>query len=84
MDLKKVGDNPKNVENKLPLDKFKNYFVKIVYGVHKVVGKDGTDVVYGAEFIIARDMKDSYHGGECNYVEYILVRMKENIRLAQT
>ena len=48
MDLKKVGDYPKKVEKMMPLDKFKNYFVKNVYGVHKVVGKDGFDVVYEA------------------------------------
>ena len=48
MDLKKVGDYPKKVENKMPLDKFKNYFVKTIYGVHKVVGTDGSDVVYGS------------------------------------
>ena len=48
MDLKKVGDYPKKVEKMMPLNKFKYYFVKIVYGVHKVVGKDGYDVVYGA------------------------------------
>ena len=63
MDLKSVGDYPKKVEKMMPLDKFKNYFVKIVYGVHKVVRKDGIDMVYGAEFIISKDMQDSFHGG---------------------
>lgn len=63
----------------MPLDKFKNYFVKIVYGVHKVIGKDGVDMVYGVEFIIARDVQESYYGGEYDYVEYILA----NIGLAQ-
>ena len=58
-----MGDYPKKVDKAMPLDKFKNYFVKIVYGVHKVVGKDGTYMVYGLEFIIARDVQDSYHEG---------------------
>lgn len=53
---------PKKVEKMMPLDKFKNYFVKIVYSVHKVVGKDGTDMVYGVEFIISIDVRDSCHG----------------------
>ena len=57
--------------------------MKIVYGVHKVVGKDGTDMVYGAEFIISWDVQGSYHGEEYDYVEYIIDRMEDNIRLAQ-
>ena len=56
MDLKRVGDYPKKVEKKMPLDKFKNYFVKTVYGVHKVIGIDATNEVYGVEYIIARDV----------------------------
>ena len=40
----------------MPLDKFKNYFVKIVYGVHKVVGKDGSNEFWGVEYIIVRDV----------------------------
>lgn len=56
--------------------------MKIVYVVHKVVGKDGIDVVYGAEFIISRDVQESHHGGEHDYVEYILEVMKENISLS--
>ena len=67
----------------MPLDKFNNYFVKSVYSVHKVVGKDGFDVVYGEEFIIARDVQDSYHVGEYDYVNHILDVMKENIARAQ-
>lgn len=47
MDLKNVGDYPKKLENMMLLDKFKNYFVNTIYGVHKVVGKDGIDMVYG-------------------------------------
>ena len=46
-DLKKVGDYPKKIQKKMPLDKFKSYFVKIVYGVHKVVGKYGSNEVWG-------------------------------------
>ena len=63
MDFKSVGDYRKKVDKMMPLDKFKNNFVKIVYGFHKVIGKDGTDMVYGVEFIISRDVQDSYHGG---------------------
>ena len=48
MDLKKVGDYPKKVERMMPLEKFKNHFVKTLYSLHKVVGKDGVDMVYGA------------------------------------
>ena len=40
----------------MPIDKFKSYFVKTIYGVHKVVGKDGSDEVWGAKYIIARDV----------------------------
>lgn len=43
-----MGDYPKKVDKKMPLEKFKNYFVKTIYGVHKVVGIDGTNMVYGA------------------------------------
>lgn len=56
MDLKKVGNYPKKFDKKMPLDKFKNYFVKTVFGVHKVVGKDGSYEVYRVEYIIARDV----------------------------
>ena len=83
-DLNNVGDYPKKVEKMMPLDKFKNYFLQILYRVHEMVGKDGTNVVYGAEFIIARDMQESYHGGEYDYVNYILEVMKENIARAQS
>ena len=55
-DLKKVGDYPKKIQKKLPLDKLKSYFVKTIYGVHKVVGKDGSDEVSGEMYIIARDV----------------------------
>lgn len=48
MDLKKVGDFHKKLEKKMHFDKFKNYFMKTVYCVHKVVGIDGTNMVYGA------------------------------------
>ena len=65
----------------MPLEKFKNYFVKTIYGVHKVE-KDGSDEVWGAEYIIAKDVQDLYHGGGYNYIEYILDVMKENIELA--
>ena len=68
MDLKSVVDYPKKVE-KMPLEKFKNYFVKIVYDVHRVVGKDESDMVYGAKFIVARDVQKSYHDGEYDYVK---------------
>ena len=74
MDLKSVGDYPKKVENMMPLDKFKNYFVKTMYGVHKVVNKDGSNMVYEVEFIVARDVQDSYHGGEYDYAKYILAK----------
>ena len=47
-ELKRVGDYPKKIKDKIPMDKFKNYFVKTIYGVHKVVGKDGFDEVEGA------------------------------------
>lgn len=83
MDLKSMGGYPKKVEKMMPLEKFKNYFLKIVYGVHKVVGKYGSEMVYGAEFIVSRDVQDSYHGGEYDYVKYILEKMKENTKLAQ-
>ena len=66
----------------MSLDKFRNYFVKIVYGVHKVIDKDGTGMVYGVEFITTIYVQDSYHGGEYDYVEYILEVMKENIARA--
>lgn len=59
MDLKNVGDYPKKVEKMIPLDKFKNFFVKIVYSVHNVIGKDGIDMVCGVEFIISKDVQDS-------------------------
>ena len=74
-----MGDYPKRVEKKMPLDKFKKYFVKTVYGVHKVVGRDGFDMVYGVEYIVARDVHDSYHGGEYDYVDYILEKIKDGI-----
>ena len=82
--LKRVGDYPKKVEKKMPLDKFKNYCFKTVYGVHKVIGIDGTHEVYGAEYIIVRDIQDSYHACEYEYVSYIVDIMKENIARAQT
>ena len=84
MDLKEVGDYPKKVEKMMPLDKFKNFFVKIVYGVHKVVRKDGTNMVYGAKLIIVRDVQDSYNGGDYDYVNYILEVMRENIARFQS
>ncbi len=83
MGLKQVGDYPKKVDNKMPLDKFKNYFVKILYGVHRVVGKDGSALVYGVEFIFAKDVQYSYHDREYDCVECILEKMKDNIGLAQ-
>ena len=83
MYLKSLVDYPKNVEKIIPLDKLKNYFLKMVYGVHKMVGKDELDMVYGAKFIIARDVKESYHGVEYDYFKFILPKMKENIKLAQ-
>ena len=84
MDLKRVDDYPKKVEKKMPLDKFKNYFFKTIYGVHKVIGIDGTHEVYGSEYIIVRDIQDSYHACEYDYVSYILDIMRENIARAQT
>lgn len=78
-----MGDYPKKIKDKMPLDKFKNYFVKTVYGVHKVLGKDGTDEVFGSEYIIARDIQDAYHACEYDYVSYILDIMRENIARAQ-
>lgn len=48
MDLKKVVDYPKKVDKMMSLDKFKNTFMKTMYGVHKVVGKDGSDLVNGS------------------------------------
>ena len=77
--LKKVGNYPKKIQKKMPLDKFKNYFVKIVYGVQKEVGKDWFDKVWGVEYIIARDVQDSYHACEYDYVSHILDIMKKNI-----
>ena len=68
----------------MPLGKFKSYFVKTIYGVHKVVGKDGSDEVWGVEYIISRDVQDSYHACEYDYVSHILNIMKENIARAQT
>ena len=75
MDLKRVEYYPNKIEKKIPLDKFKKYFVKIVYGVHKVVEKYGSDLVYGVEYSMTKDVYDSYHGGEYGYVEYILENM---------
>ena len=63
----------------MPMDKFKNYFVKTIYCVHKVVCKDGSDEVWGAKYIIARDVKDAYHAYEYEYVSHILDIMKNNI-----
>ena len=82
MDLNKVRDYAKKVEKMMPLDKFKNYFVKIVYVVHKVVRKDGSDVVYGVECIVANDVHESYHGREYDFVDFILEMIKEKIGLA--
>lgn len=79
MDLKEVVDYPKKVDKMMTIEKFKYYFVKTVYGVHKVVGNDGYNVIYGKEFIITRDVKYVYHGGEYDYVNYILEVMKGNI-----
>ena len=56
----------------MPMDKFKNYFVKTIYGVHKVIGKDGSNKVSGAEYIIARDVQDAFHAYEYDYVSHIL------------
>ena len=83
-DLAKVGDYAKKIQKKMPLEKFKNYFVKIVYGVSKVVGKDGSNEVWGEKYIIARNVQDSYHACEYDYVSHILDIMKENIARAQT
>ena len=46
MDLKRVGDFHKKVEKMMPIKKFKNYFHKIVYGVHKVVVSDSSNMMY--------------------------------------
>ena len=62
------------------MDKFKNCFFKTIYGVHKFVGKDGSDEVWGVEYIIARDVQDAYHA----YVSHILDIMKENIARARS
>ena len=83
MDLKKVGDYLKKIQKNMPLDKFKSYFVKTIYGVHKVVGKDRSNEVWGAEYIIARDVQDSYHAYGYDYVIHILDIMKETIARAQ-
>ena len=56
MELKKVGDYLEKIEKMMPLDKFKNYFVKMVNGFHKVVGKDKSDMVYGVEYSISKDV----------------------------
>ena len=53
-----------------------------MYGVHKVIGIDGTHEVYWVEYIIARDVQDSYQACEYDYVSYILDIMKENIARA--
>ena len=66
------------------MDKFKNYFVKTIYGVHMVVGKDGFDEVWEAEYIIARDVQDAFHACEYDYVSHILDIMKENIAWARS
>ena len=42
-EFKRVGDYPKKIKDKMPMDKFKNYFVKTINGFYKVVGKDGFD-----------------------------------------
>lgn len=83
MDLKKVGDYQNKLDKMMPLDKFKNYFVKTLYDVHKVVGKHGSDMVYGSVYIVDSDVQDAYHGEEYDYVAYILENMKENIELAK-
>ena len=68
----------------MAMDKFKNYFVKTIYGVHKVIGKDGFDEVWGSEYIIAKDVQDAFHAYEYDYVGYILDIMKENIARARS
>ena len=82
-ELKKVGDYPKKIQKKMAMDKFKSYFVKTIYGVHKVVDKDRFDEVWGSEYIIARDMQDAYHACEHDYVSHILDVMKDNIAKAR-
>ena len=54
--LKKVGDIPKKVKDVLPPRKFKSYFQKIVYKLHKVLRCDVIDVVYGSLYIMAYDI----------------------------
>lgn len=77
---KKVGQIPKNVEKHLPLSKFKGYFKKNVYGLHKVLGSDGVqDYVYGSLFLMACDIQDPFHNREYDYVGYIIDNMHQQI-----
>ena len=83
-EFKRVGEYPKKIKDKMPMDKFKNYFVKTIYGAHKVVGKDGSDEVWGEEYKIAKDVQDAFHACEYDYVSHILDIMKENIARARS
>lgn len=76
-ELKLVGEIPKKVEKMLPVENFKNYMQNPIYGLHKALGSDGSDMVYGGPYLMALNIKDPFTNIEYNYVNYIIEKMQE-------
>lgn len=59
--FKLVGDIPKKVDKMLPMNKFKNYMQRIIYGLHKELWSDGSNMVYEEPYLMALEYSRSFH-----------------------
>lgn len=81
--LKLVEEIPKKVDKMLPVDKFKNHMQNIIYGLHKALGSDGSNMVYGGPYLIDLKIHNPFTYIEYDYIRYIIEKMKEQITATQ-
>ena len=76
-ELKSVGDISRKVHKMLLVEKFRNYMQNTIYGLHKALGRDGSDTVYGGAYLMSLNIQYPFTNVAYDNVNYIIEKMQE-------
>lgn len=70
-----MGDIPNTVYKMLPVKKFHNYMQNLIYGLHKALESDDSDMVYEGPYLMDINIQDMFTNVEYDYVKFIIEKM---------
>ena len=78
-ELKLVGEIPKKVDKMLLVEKFKIYIQNTIYGSHKMLGRNGSNMVYQGLYLMDLNIHDLLKNIKYDFLKYIIEMMQEQI-----